>query len=370
MSSDIQQLQQRIDRMERCAAKIALLEEAIRIADSLNDVASGFSLRQQLVAEAQFSGYPEKALVAFSWNLAQADRDPEQFDESDLLWQYKWIVGDLHWFPQISIRQIEEALTNLTLRSERNGASPRHVHSLRCQAACSLGDREMVTRTLPLWKKSPRDFLSDCMACERDSLVDAHIFLGQDRRAVQVAGPILNRTMRCGEIPHLTYARILLPLVRLNRLEEAKAYHRQGYAMVKNGEGFLVAIADHLIFMVLTRDLKGATKLFESHLLFALRTHALLRRYFFYRATIFLFRQMLKSSKSNRKFRLPNSFPLWNEKGTYDLLQVKEWFESEALALARQFDARNNNTYRSDELDNMADLDDLVQPVEDDPQDS
>ena len=65
-------------------SKLALLEEAIRLADTHQDAALGDEIRADLVRAATFSGYPEKALVAFSWRLAQADRDPDNFSEDNL----------------------------------------------------------------------------------------------------------------------------------------------------------------------------------------------------------------------------------------------------------------------------------------------
>ena len=369
MIDELQALSQRIDGMERCTAKVALLEEAIRIADSRKDVDGGYEFRQKLVKEAEFTGYPEKALVAFAWTLAHYDREPERFEDiRKLLWQFKWIVGILDAFSKISRQQIEEAVADLARRSERCGSSLRHVYSLRCQIARSLGDEQEMRATLPVWEKSPRDFLSDCPACDRNQIIATHAFLKQDLRAVQLAGPIINGELFCAEVPHVTYAKLLIPLVRLNRLDEAHAYSRKGYALVKNNLKFLEEAADHLIFMVLTHDLKGAVQLVERHLNVALNTPVPRRRLAFYRACLFLFRRLEQSPQGKRVLHLPDDFPLWNKTGVYDLTQVKEWFEREARALAEQFDARNGNTFRTDELTALSELEDLIQPSDEKPE--
>ena len=97
MSADYQtQVEELLDQAGELPdgpSKLALLEEAVRLADVHQDVALGDEVRSDLIRVAKFSGYPEKALVAFSWRLAQADRDPDNFPEKDLLWEYKWIAG-------------------------------------------------------------------------------------------------------------------------------------------------------------------------------------------------------------------------------------------------------------------------------------
>src|SRR5262245_34062754 len=93
------------------SAKLAHLQEAVQLADACNDVSAAFQARLELIRAATFSGYPEKALVAFAWCLAQADKTPARFarHEFQLLWEYKWMLNDLSDFPEVTVTQIENA---------------------------------------------------------------------------------------------------------------------------------------------------------------------------------------------------------------------------------------------------------------------
>ncbi len=71
--------------------------------------------------------------------------------------------------------------------------------------------------------------------------------------------------MRCAEIPHLTFGRVLLPLLRAG-LCEAMAYHQRGYRMVATNPAFMVVFARHIVFLCLTDNLAKALKLVERHL--------------------------------------------------------------------------------------------------------
>ena len=62
-------------RLPHSDAEVALVEEAVRLSDLHQDARKSFSARMRLVDAANHSGYPEKALVAFTWVLGQHDRD-------------------------------------------------------------------------------------------------------------------------------------------------------------------------------------------------------------------------------------------------------------------------------------------------------
>src|SRR5271163_1247260 len=68
--------------------RLAILEEAVRMADAHRDPEASFFMRQELMNSAMGAGRPETLLVHFAWCLAQCDREPQRFDEGHILWQY------------------------------------------------------------------------------------------------------------------------------------------------------------------------------------------------------------------------------------------------------------------------------------------
>jgi hypothetical protein len=324
-------------------SKLALLEEAVRLADMHQDVGLGDELRSDLVRTATFSGYPEKALVAFSWRLAQADRDPETFAEEDLLWEYKWITDSLPGFPQITRKQIEDMLDDMERRYQRTGASLRAVHKLRSQIAMAMCEPADARRYYRLWEKTPRDWNSDCAACEQNHRVRFQLFVGKKEKALEMAEPILRGSMRCAEIPHATYALVLMPLLQLGQVEKAVDYHHKGYRLISNNRKFLDEAGDHLRFLALTDNLAPAIKLFEKHLEWALESLDLYWRWKFYLAALFLMSRLAEARQESLKLRLPKAAPCYQEEGRYQLAELTAWLESECRELATRFDARNGN---------------------------
>jgi hypothetical protein len=331
--------------LEDGAAKVALLEEAVRLADSRQDLETGFRARQELIRAATFSGHAEKTLVAFSWCLAQCDRHPEQFDEQDLHWQYKWVVHSLSSFPQISRAQIDAMLEDMTRRYQRVGLGERAVLRVKCKILVEAGNREAVVDLYPRLRKAARDRYTDCATCERSSDANVLFFLGELERGLEEARPVVNGSMRCSVQPHFTLANVLLPLLRLGRVQEAMQCHRRGFRLVARNSEFLEAVGEHLGFLALTDNLAKGVGILEKHLPWALETMCLDRRFEFYLGTWLLLARMADTGRKTVKLRLPRAFPNYQENARYEVVALKAWVDGELEDLAGRFDARNGNQY-------------------------
>ncbi|MBY0456190.1 MAG: hypothetical protein K2V38_02515, partial [Gemmataceae bacterium] len=109
------------------AAKIAVLEEAVRVADTHNDIDLGFAVREELIHAATFGGRPDVSMVAFAWCLARYDKEPDRFDPSGLLWKYKWVLDAVAEYPQFSREQIESMLADMERRYKEAGSGMHPV---------------------------------------------------------------------------------------------------------------------------------------------------------------------------------------------------------------------------------------------------
>jgi hypothetical protein len=324
-------------------SKLAFLEEAVRLADVHQDVALADDVRKELINAATFSGYPEKALVAFSWRLAQCDRDPDKFPEQQILWEYKWIADSLTDFPQISRQQIDDAFDDMARRCERSGAGLRAVHKLRWQSALNRCEPDTAREYYRKWEQTPRDWNTDCAACEQDDFVEYHLFLGEKEKALELAEPILDGTLRCATIPQNTYGRVLLPLVQLGQVDKAAIYHRRGYRLICNNRKFLSAISNHLRFFALTDNFAQALRLLEKHLEWALEAKDLLTQWRFLLAARFCLRRLAENGHTSLKLRLSKAAACFREEGTYEVAVVASWLDELCRELAARFDARNGN---------------------------
>jgi hypothetical protein len=346
--------------------QLEVLETAVRLADSLGDLAEGFTLRHQLMDAANAWGRPETELVAFVWCLAQYDRDPKTFSHFQfrLMWTYKRILACLGDFPQISSSRIEAAFSDFRARLERSGASLSTYHEFWLRYTMQHGHRtEAAAAALALSKRRGTAALS-CQACELQREVEYRIFVGDDAGAVKLAQKLLGpRAPDCNRVPHSTHATLLLPLLRLGQLEQAALHHQQ-YRKISRDRGSARPIALHLEYLGYLGDVKAGTRLLERHLGWAYRSHDLRDRSELLRATLPLVWRLQASGRATVKLKLGSSVPFEREDQAYSPGELMLRLRAEVQQLADSFDARNGNSHFSSRIGpDVALLERLSAPV-------
>lgn len=356
-------LVEQADRLENGPGKIALLEEAVRIADSHGDIAEGFRIRQLLISASEFGGRPELTLVAFSWCLSEFDRDPEAFNLHGLLWKYKWVVTTAVNFPQISRSKIDELLDDMEERFRQYGSTLNAVHHKRRSVAKSMGDREKAIKANQMFNRTARDELSDCAACVADSMIEYYQFLNKPAEAVKYGMKVLKGNLTCATVPHRTYSNLLLPMIYCGRAEEAMDYHVHHYNLVARHPGLLASAMEHVLFLAMTCNLSRAMKLWQSHFPSGLATSCPSTRFEVLRKSLFLLERLKMEGKETLKLRLPSSVGFHRLDGKYTLEEIQSWTRREAESLADQFDQRNGNRHESQQLAAIGEWHEYCQPV-------
>ncbi|HYP02369.1 MAG TPA: hypothetical protein VER76_19420 [Pyrinomonadaceae bacterium] len=347
-------------------AKIMLLEEAVRLADICGDFSLQCDARDQLITAATFGGAPEKALVAYSWCLAQHDRrahnEEAGLDQWRLLWMYKWILTNIASFPQIGKAQIEEMLDDMAARYQRAGYSLRPNYMLR-HRIYKFWDKEKAAYYFHKAHETYRDSASDCAACELDDAVSFALYQGDDAEAARLAVPIIQGRLRCGSIPKITFANLLLPLLGLGRADEAVSLHLQGYRLIaRGGKGYISSIADHLTFLAVTENFDRAVRIFEKHLTDAAALADLASKFDYYLAAWFLLDTLGERGRATLKLRLSPTLEVYTEGGVYETASLAAWFLEQARALAARFDARNESDYYTRDIEEAAALKKIFTP--------
>lgn len=325
-------------------AQIALLEQAVALADAHNDVDLGYDVRQQLIEAAIFGGSPDLALVAFAWCVARSDEDPEHFDPENLYWKYKWMATAAVKFPTISASQIQQLLEDMLRRYQAAGIGLHPFYQTRRNVWLIMGDMAAAAWDHEQVQKLERNQMSDCEACEQDSAVDLYLQVGEYAQAMEAALPILQRSLRCAEVPHRTYARLVVPALRQEQMELAVACHRKGLRLIRTHPAFVQEASYHLLFLVLTDNLAAAVRLAQRYLPLYVACRCPLWRFDFARVMAFLCQRLVASS-SSLKLRLPQRYPLPEQIDPADYAALSELFLAEARQLATAFDARNGNDY-------------------------
>jgi hypothetical protein len=344
-TATVERLLEKSNELKHGPQRISVLEEAVKIADEEGDLDAAFGARMNLMDAATMGGRPDLLLSAFTWCLAEHDRDPDRFDLKELLWKYKWVVCNVVEFPHISRAQIESMLADMARRFEEAGSTLHGVHQARREILADMGDFAGADEATARLAATKRDWLSDCRACVCDVNAGQHAAQERDADALADAAPILAGRMKCSEVPHRTYSQLLLPLVRLGRLEEAREYHEIGFDLIGENPEFVAAAASHLEFLAMTGELDDGLEALQSHLPNALSTPSDLNRLRFYGAAWLLMVMLAEDGQRTLRLKLPASFALFDANGVYETASLQEWLRKEIKKLAAQFDARNGNEY-------------------------
>lgn len=352
----VAELEEKAEGLPHGPAQVALLEEAVRLADLTQDIELGYEVRNDLMRSACFSGRPDAVLVAFAWCLAQYDRDPEHFDSYDLLWKYKWVISDALAFPEISRRRLEELLADMERRYLEAGSTMHAVWLLRRKLFMHFGQWREARSAHAEARKCGRDWLSDCAACV--ACADCRYFVAQHqwKRALEAAQPVLQKHLTCAEEPHRTLARVLRPLSELGRQDEAQAYQRQGYRLIRNAQHFIGEQAEHLRFLTQLGDAAQAKRVLERHLPSALESVQLDECFEYLLAARFWAERLAQQGTLRLKVRLPPALPAPDGEGRSDVKALSAWFAEQSRELARRFDTRNGTDAFQKAIDESDDL--------------
>ena len=336
--------------MKNSPVKTALLEDAVRIADSIQHDELAVRTRMELIDSATFSGRDEKSLVAFGWCLSRFDEAPELFDEEDLLWRYKWIVT-VGSFSHISLQRVRDLEDDMEKRYRAAGFNLRPVHASRALNAVYTGDIERAVKYDKLSSACRRDRMANCAACEASARVHFNTVLEQYEKSIDAAEEVFANEMSCSCVPQNVYGHILFPLAAMGRFEEGAAYQERGYRMIHSDPDYLDTISEHLTFLAAAGSHRKGLSLLTRHLSWALASFNCRERYQFYLAAGLFLEDLEKHAKKpTRKLRLPENFELRNESGEYKISDLKDWFLKELNQVAVQFDNRNGNSWYSDNI--------------------
>jgi len=335
--------------------KIEALESAIRMADAAGDISGAYNVRMTLVREATFSGYGDRALVAFTWCLAQSDKDPEGYDPEGLLWKYKWIVGGVVSYPGVSKEKIFQLQDDFERRLLESGYNIRPVNYLRWKNAMRMGDFDRANVYFDKWEEVPRDGLADCLACELNSKSDFLGLRGDFEDSGNAAGQLINGQKSCSVIPEFTYGHYSLSCLKLDRIDELQKNFSKWYKAVKDDQNYIGPVSKLMVVAAALEKFPKAIAIFEQHAPWVVESSIEDRHFVFFSSAAAVFKR-LASTEETVRMNLPDEFECKRSDHEYQTSELADWLHAKADALAKQFDERNGNDYYSRLVQEAEDL--------------
>lgn len=356
ITAQVRQLLAEAERLPISSSKLDLLQEAAALADAHQRVDLGIEVRKPLMYVARNLIRGDILTVAFTWCLAQYDRDPQQFGGRDLFWEYEMVIGQLANLPDVSRAKLEELLDDFGRRLQAAGRSLGPVQVTRRSIAPDLGDRALARAAQEairqLRAQGKHDFHTD-----RFAEMEAELFIGDEERALQLAQPMLaGRFTQDRMGAETAYAGLLLPLLKRQRLVEAKHLVQRCLHAYRPEHYYYWWFGDLLKWLTLTNRLGRAVRTYEEcQRAMKAFTDPLTRLHFALDALV-LFDRLLLDERQTLSLRLPEDFPVPAMDGHYRIEELQAWLLREADELAERFDRRNGTPYFQEQLQERREL--------------
>ncbi|MFR9164928.1 MAG: hypothetical protein ACLVKO_01405 [Dysgonomonas sp.] len=341
----IQKILLQVDKTVNPEDKMNLLKEAIKIADANNDIDWGFDLRLDLIREETYTSHCTESFPAFAWILNVNDNNPEMFDESDFLWEYKWMASSARRNVNISREQIENIMEDLKVRMSRNGYTDRAYHTVMLYWHLFIGNIEKAREHLKLRDEASRDRMSHCPACELDASVELELIDGNFDKAISKAHDLITKKLTCGRMPFGTFCNLTYYLGKANdpRANEYFVKAEEELATMENDMS-LIGDISLLMHYLNKNNREKAWEYFEKYADWEVDAEDALS--FDFSATVL---PLLKEG-GEKTLNMSSKLPYYNSDNKYNVTDLYNYYEEKAKKLAQQFDLRNGNDHFSERL--------------------
>jgi tetratricopeptide (TPR) repeat protein len=341
----IQKLLLQRDRISSPDDRIALLKQAINIADACNDIEWGFDLRLDLIRDEKETSHCDESLPAFTWILDIYEKNPELFNEEDFLWEYKWMLGSVRRNSLISLEQIESIIEDFKTRLLRNGYSLRPYYTTKAHLAFFLDNLDDARKYIEMRNLEVRDEMSNCRACELDDDVELELRLGNFEKALTMGNSMLTKKVTCTHMPFSCYCTCVKYFQKAGDMEKAYEYFQKAETdLAELSDISQISEIGIMVRFLTDFDKEKAWTFFEQHAHWNIDSEDYLD--FLFSVSVL----PLWAGEGKRVLNVNPSLEWYRKDNTYDLKEVYNFYYKKAKDLAERFDKRNGNSYFSEQF--------------------
>lgn len=330
--------------------KMKYLKKGIDEADKEQETALSLELRYLYIKESVFNGDCYKAVIMFPEYMALFDKHPapNQDDILSFMTAFKWIIEDVKDFYQVSRKMAEDYFEEFRKRCERYGFSLRTYYMKKMNFYADI-EPEKAKELHEKFRRSERDELSDCAACEMNQDICMEFIFGTEEKALSMLNEMKKKGISCAEVPEVTFGKCVEHFTKIGAISEAEHYADMVTPMIEGNDNFLMEMSHILLLRALT-DTDKALKLFIRSIEYFVRSRNPKMRFYFADACARFFNALLKQECEEISMTLPRGFERYKKDNLYSVSELAEYFYGIASDLAEKFDDRNGNARYKDKL--------------------
>ena len=333
------------------AEKVKLCENLIQEAQRLKDEDLEYEVRKIYMRAVTLHSEYEKTLANFPWLLAYADKHEEKFSGKMeyfiILWYYKWTIDKIASFSSISRERILSIAKDMEERFIANGESLKPVHKCLRGIYQELGEPDIANEFSLKAETGEWTMLEDCTACQINSNVSYEAWKGNHKMAIEIAEDLLSGKHTCESVPSSTYSTVLKCYCYLNKMEKGVDICTKALTAYGKDKSYLSNYGDVLKYLAITKNFVEAKEAFINQIDIALNNKCDRLVLSFYIGVLIYFHSLVNENKTELTLPSTIKLPVQHQDNTYQVIDLRNFFDKEVDRITEAFNKRNGNTYYS-----------------------
>ena len=337
---EIQRLLLKRDNAPLPIDRIAVLKQAINLADIHNDLQWGYDLRIDLIDEESNTTRSIDSFPAFAWIIDAYDSDPDLFNVDYLLGKYRWMIGESYRNLSISIAQLQQMLIDFKLRLKSNGYSLRTYYTAKADLGFFLNNDDMISENIELRDDEEVNQTFDYWLSELYADIEFALRKNKFEQARQLERKITVDSLEYAHYPLAIYASFTRYLTRIGDSKKAGEYlykAEECLSKIENDQSTITSIGK-LMQYLLMYDKKRAWQYFEQYVNWTIDCDDCTAVFF---ALDVL--PLLRYEKEVKILQVNSQLPWYRLDNTYNPADLYKYYYELALNLSKRFDERNGN---------------------------
>lgn len=328
-------------------SKVALLDQAIKLAASHQLRQLEYSAKKSYADAAIKAGRAEQMLVHFPWILAYAMENPAEADPGVVLWLYAWAIFMVIDHPKVEKKQILAAIEDWSEKMLQTEIPTYIIPGQRIEFQVHLGNTEEAERAVQeFYTLFARIKQKKKLYWEQYLVAYFREKIGRLDEAKTILDPCLVQEID-DEYCRLAKSMMLIPLLRLGETELAEVQFQFCQKTFPNHSLEIAGIGSMIAYQALVGSWENAVLLFEKSFPTASTGLLGLNYCVYIRGTIHLLKRIPKDLET-LSLRLPANHPTYREDGKYAINDLLTYFSDQRTAILSAIDFRNENTFQID----------------------